>query len=128
MQIHLSKPNPCCIAWSRQQEALASTWTQTKRRTFFYREGVISILNGGLKLVYKFTFLCVSSTENYVNMQPWTANNRLSIIWKSNLSDEIKRKFDQKYYCMDSPHGRWQNTLKKKLDRNYTRMLRALMK
>ena len=30
----LTKPNSCCIAWSRQQVALASTWIQTKWNMF----------------------------------------------------------------------------------------------
>ena len=30
LQIHLPKPNPCYIVWSRQQEAIASMWMQTK--------------------------------------------------------------------------------------------------
>ena len=48
----------------------------------------ISILNGGsLRLVDKFTYLGsrVSSTENGL----------LSMIWKSDLSDKIKRNFFQ---------------------------------
>ena len=30
LQIHLPTPIPYCIAWSKQQEILASTWTQIK--------------------------------------------------------------------------------------------------
>ena len=69
------------LTWGRQQEALASTWTQTKRSTcVLKREGAISTLNGGgpLKLVNKFTYLgsSVSFTESEVNMhlvKAWTA-------------------------------------------------------
>ena len=57
------------------------------------QSGDISTLSGGsLKLVDKFTYLrsCVSSTENDINMQlakVWTTINRLSVIWKSDLSN-----------------------------------------
>ena len=30
-QTHPPKLNPCCIAWNKQQEALASTWMQIKQ-------------------------------------------------------------------------------------------------
>ena len=51
-----------------------------------------------LKLVDKFTYLgsSVSSTENDNNTRQakaWTAIDMLSIIWKSDLSDKIKRIF-----------------------------------
>ena len=65
------------------------------------REGFISTLNGGsLKLVGKFTYLgsSVSSIENDVNIRlakVWTAIDRLSIILKPSLFDEIKRNFFQ---------------------------------
>ena len=65
----------------------------------FNQGGCISTLNGGsLKVEDKFTYLgsCVSSTKNNVNMRlakAWTAIDRLSIIWKSDLSDKIKRNF-----------------------------------
>ena len=59
------------------------------------------LLNGSsLKLVDKFTYQgsCVSSTETDINTQlakAWTAINRLSVIWKSDLTDKIKRSFFQ---------------------------------
>ena len=57
----------------------------------------ISTLNGGsLKLLDKFMYLSssVSTTENDINMhlaKSWTTIDWLSIIWKSDLSDKIKR-------------------------------------
>ena len=39
-----------------------------------------------------------SSTENDINTRlakAWTANDRLSVIWKSDLNDKIKRRFFQ---------------------------------
>ena len=65
----------------------------------FHREGAISTLSGGpRKLFVKFMFMdsSVSSTESDVNMRlpkAWTAIDRLSILWKSDLSDKIKRDF-----------------------------------
>ena len=65
----------------------------------FYQKGHISTLNSGyLKLLDKFPYLgsCVSSNENDINtrlVKAWTVIDRLLIIWNSNLSDKIKRKF-----------------------------------
>ena len=65
----------------------------------FNREGPISTLNGvPQKLIDNFTYLAirVSSTESNVRLRlikVSTAIDRLSSIWKSDLSDEIKRDF-----------------------------------
>ena len=65
----------------------------------FNQTGDISTLEGtSLKLVDKFTYLgsSVSSTEKdiYTRLtKEWTAIDKLSIIWKSNLTDEMKRSF-----------------------------------
>ena len=67
----------------------------------FNQIGDISTLNSNsLKLVDKFTYLgsSVSSTENDINTRlakTWTATGRLSVIWKSDLTDKIKRCFFQ---------------------------------
>ena len=52
------------------------------------------------KLVDKFTYLgsSVSSTEKDIDTRltkAWTAINRLSIIWRSDLTDKMKRSFFQ---------------------------------
>ena len=83
----------------------------------FNQRGDISTQNGrSLKLVDKFPYLgsSVSSTQNHINTQlakAWTAIDRLSVIWKSNLSDKIKCSFSKQrssqYCCMYAPHGRW---------------------
>ena len=54
------------------------------------------ILQTSLKLVDKFVYLgsSISSTESDINMRlakTWTAIDRLSIIWKSDLSNKIKQ-------------------------------------
>ena len=61
------------------------------------QSGDISTLNGGsLKLVNKFTYLesNVSSIENDINTliaTTWTAIDRLLVVWKSDLSDALKK-------------------------------------
>ena len=88
-----------------------------------------------LKLVYKFTHIgsSVSSTEKDIDSRltkAWTAIDSLSIIWKSDLTNKMKRSFFQAavvsillYRCTT-----WTLTkrLEKKQDGNYTRMLRAI--
>ena len=62
----------------------------------YNQTGDISTLDGTpLKLVDKFTYLgsSVTSTEKDIDTRltkAWTAINRLSIIWKSDLTDKIK--------------------------------------
>ena len=61
----------------------------------------ISTINGSsLKLVDTFTYLgsSVSSTDTDINTRltkALTAIDRLSVIWKSDLTDQIKRSFFQ---------------------------------
>ena len=65
----------------------------------YNQTGDISTLDGtSLKLVDKFTNLgsSVSSTEKDIDTRltkAWTAIDRLSIIWKSDLTDKMKRSF-----------------------------------
>ena len=104
----------------------------------FNQKGDISTLNSGsLKLVNKFTYpgSCVLSTESYINMRlgkARTAIDRLSIIWKSDLSDRIKCNFFQAAIVSILLYGctTWKLTkrIKKKLNENSTRILRAVLK
>ena len=89
-----------------------------------------------LKLVDKFTYLgsSVESTEKDIETRltkAWTAINRLSTIWKSDLTDKMKRSFFQAAVTSILLYGctTWTLTkrLEKKLDGNYTRMLRAIL-
>ena len=61
----------------------------------------------------------------------WTAIDRLSIIWKSDLTDEMKRSFFQEAVVLILLYGCTTRTLtkrlEKKLDSNYTRMMRAIL-
>ena len=67
----------------------------------FNQTGNISTQNGSsLKLVDKFTYIgsSVLSTETDINTRlakAWTANDSLSLIWKSDLTDKMKRSFFQ---------------------------------
>ena len=99
----------------------------------FNQSGDISTLNHcSLKLVEKFTYLrsSVSSTETDINTQltkPWTTINRLSVIWKSDLINKIKRSLLQAAVVLILLYGytTWTLTkcMEKKLEGNYTRML-----
>ena len=101
----------------------------------YNQTGDISTQDGtSLKLVDKFTYLgsSVSSTEKDIETRltkAWTAIDRLSIIWKSDLTDKMKRSFFQAAVVSILLYGctTWTLTkrLKKKLDGNHTRMLRA---
>ena len=103
----------------------------------YNQTGDISTLEGTpLKLVDKFTYLgsSVESTEKDIETRltkAWTAINRLSIIWKSDLTDKKKRSFFQAAVTSILLYGctTWTLTkrLEKKLDGNYTRMLRAIL-
>ena len=102
----------------------------------YNQTGDISTLDGTcLKLVDKFTYLgsSVSSTKKDIDTRltkAWTAIDRLLIISKSDLTDKMKRSFFQAavvsillYRCTT-----WTLTKRlKKLDGNYTRMLRAIL-
>ena len=101
----------------------------------YNQTGDISTLDGTpLKLVDKFPYLgsSVSSTEKDIDMRitkACIAIDKLSIIWKSDLTDKMKRSFFQAAVVSILLYGctRWtlRKRLEKKLDGNYTRILRA---
>ena len=103
----------------------------------YNQTGDISTLDGtSLKLVAKFTYLgsSVSSTKKDINTRltkAWTVIDRLSIIWKSDLTDKMKHCFFQAAVVLILQYGctTWTLTkqLEKKLDSNYSRMLRAIL-
>ena len=103
----------------------------------YNQTGDISTLDGtSLKLVDKFAHLgsSVSSTEKDIDTRltkAWTAIDRLSIIWKSDLTDKMKRSFFQAVVVSILLYGSttWTLTkrIEKKLDGNYTRILRAIL-
>ena len=103
----------------------------------FNQRGNIPTLKGGLlKLVDKFTYFgrSVSSTEKDFSTRlakAWTAIDRLSVIWKSYLTDKIKHIFFQAAVVSILLYGctTWTLTkrMEKRLDSNYKRMLRAVL-
>ena len=103
----------------------------------YNQTGDIFTLDGTpLKLVGKFTYLrsSVESTEKDIDKRltkAWTAINRLSTIWKSDLTVKMKRSFFQAAVASILLYGcsTWtlSKRLEKKLDGNYTRMLRAIL-
>ena len=104
---------------------------------YFNQTGDISKLNcSSLKLLDKFTYIgnSVSSTETDITTwlaKAWTAIDKLSVIWKSDLTEKIKRSFFQAAVVSILLYGCTTRTLtklmEKKLDGNYTRMLRAIL-
>ena len=104
----------------------------TKQYMCFNQTGDISTLGGSsLKLVDKFTYLVssVSSTEKDIETRltkAQTAIDKLSIIWKSDLTDKMKRSFFQAAVVSILLYGCTTWTLTK-LDGNYTRVLRAIL-
>ena len=103
----------------------------------YNQTGDITTLDGAsLKLVNKFTDLgsSVSLTKKDIDTRlskAWTAIDRLLIIWKSDLADKMKRSFFQAAVVSILLYGctTWTlaKRLKKKLDGNYTRMMRAIL-
>ena len=103
----------------------------------YNQTGDISTLEGTpLKLEDKFTYQgsSVESTEKDIETRltkAQTAINRLSTNWKSDLTDKIKLSFFQAAVTSRLLYGctTWTLTkrLEKKLDSNYTRMLRAIL-
>ena len=103
----------------------------------FNREGAIPTLNGNpLKLIDRFTYLgsSVPSAESDVNMyqdKDWAANNRLSIIWKSDIPGKMKRDIFQATVVSILLYGctTWTLTkrIEKTLDGNCTRFLKVML-
>ena len=82
----------------------------------FNQAGHISTLEGtSLKIVANFTYRgrSASSTEIDIDTRltnTWTAIDKLSVIWKSDLTDKMKavssRQRSGQYCCMDALIGR----------------------
>ena len=72
-------------------------------------------------------FLCIDTQLT----KAWTAIDKLSVIWKSGLTDKMKRSFFQAAVVSILLYGctTWTlpKRLEKKLNGNYTRMLRAIL-
>ena len=103
----------------------------------FNQTADISTLNSSsLKLVDKFIYQrsSFSSTRTDINTRlakAWTGNEKLSVTWKSDLTDKIKCSFFQAAVVSILLDGctTWMLTksIEKKFYSNYTRMLRAIL-
>ena len=117
------------ITYSQQHETLAFLWIIRKQSSC-----VLNKKESFLKLVDQFTYLGsnISSTESNVNIdlvKAWTAIDRLTTIWKSDLSN-IKWDFFQAVAVTMLLYGFiWTLTkqIAKKLDGNYVRMPHAVL-
>ena len=108
-RIRLIKQRNYCIVWNEPQLALASMSMHTKLNICVTNQAgnIVTLDGASLKLVDKFTYLgsSVSSTEKDIDTRltkAWTAIDRLSIIWKSDLTDKRKRSFFQAVVCIDT--------------------------
>ena len=60
-------------------------------------------------------------------MKAWTASDRLSTMWKLDLTDKMKHSFFQAVVVSILLYGCTTKRIEKKLDGNYTRMLRVIL-
>ena len=102
----------------------------------FKQEGAISTLSGKPQKLNEFTYLGsnISSTESDFNIcteKAWTTVNSLLIIFKSDLSNQIKWNFFSAVTVSILQYGRTNWMLKKciknKLDENYISMLPTVL-
>ena len=124
---------------SLEQTKDIGLYVNTRKTEFkcFKQDGAISTLNGNSqKLFDHLTYLGsnISFTESDINIcmgKTWTAIYSMSIIWKYDLSNEIKRGFFQAIAVSLLLCGCtiWTLTkfLEKKLDGNFTRKLRTIL-
>ena len=103
----------------------------------FDQQGTIQTNSGEpIKAVESFTYLGseINSTKQDVKIRiakAWTALNKMDIVWKSDLSKDLKRSFFRATVESVMMYGATAWTLTKslesKLDGTYTRMLRAIL-
>ena len=103
----------------------------------FNQQGTIQTTSGEtIKSVESFTYLGseISSTQNDMKIRiakAWAALNKMDIVWKSDLPDDLKRSFFRATVESVLMYGAtaWTltKTLESKLDGTYTRMLRAVL-
>ena len=109
---------------------------KTEYMCFNQTDDIYTLGGSSLKLVDKFIYLgsSVSSTKKDTDTwvkKAWTDIDRLSVIWKSDLTDKMKLRFFQAAVVSILLYGgtSWALTkrMEKKLDGNYTRILRAIL-
>ena len=111
------------IVWNELPQALAFMSMRTKWNICAIIKQEISTLNGSsLKQVDKFTYRgsSVFSTETDIDSRlakAWTDIHRLSVIWKSYLTDKMKRGFFQAAAMSILLYGCTTWTLTKRLEK-----------
>ena len=109
---------------------------KTKYKCFNQTEDISTLGGSSLKLVDMFTYQesSVSSTEKDIDTRltkAWTTIDRQLVIWKSDLTDKMKRSFFQAAVVSILLFGCTTWTLTKhrgkNLDGNYTRMLQGIL-
>ena len=88
------------LEWATAGIGLHVNAHKTEYMCFNQAGDIFTLDRTSLKLVDKFTYLgsSVSSTEKDIDMwlmKTWTAIDNLSVIWKSDLTDKMKRSFFQ---------------------------------
>ena len=106
----------------------------TEYMCFNQAGNIYTLKDSTLKLVEMFTYLgsSVSSTETDMNMRlgkAWAVNDRLWVMWKSDLTDKMEHSFFQAAIVWILLYGctTWTLTkrMEKKVNGNYSRMLRT---
>ena len=108
---------------------------KTEYMCFYQRDDIATLNGSSLKLVDKFTYLGSSASsakkDNTRLPKAWAAIDRLSVIWKSDLTNKIKLIFFQAVVVSILLFGytTWTLTkhVEKRLNDNFTRMLLAIL-
>ena len=129
-QIHPTKPKHYCIVWNEPPQALASMSMHTKLNICASIKQV-TFPHKREPLWNRFTYLGSSVWSTEIDIDTQLSHGQLSIIWKSDLIDKMKRSFFQAAFVSILLYGctTWTLTerLEMKLDGNYTRMLQAIL-
>ena len=105
----------------RSEVQTVSSWIWTCVSNFIFYN-VNCFTNGAILDQFMYLGSSVSSTKNDFNIRLAKAGNaieRLSLLWKSDLSDKIKCNFFKQrschFYYMDAPRRRWLSIKRKSL-------------
>ena len=128
--------NPASLEWTTADVGLHVNAHRIEYMCFNQRGDISTLNNSSLKLVDMSTYIgsSVSSTETYINTwltKAWIVIDRLSVIWKSDLTGKIKRIFSKQrsyWYCYGCTTWTISKRIEKKNDGNHTRMLWAILK
>ena len=123
--MHPHKPKPCYIIWNEPMQASASMPTHTRRNIC----ASIKQATSPHWTVAHWNWLTTETDIDTQQAKAWTAIDRLSVEWKSDLTDKMKRSFFQAAVVSILLYGwtSWTLTVAKKLDGNYTKVLQAIL-